>query len=48
MITVMHATTMTARRPIDTYATWGAAYQIVDGLCSGNGFWYGSAISDGR
>jgi hypothetical protein len=29
-----------ARRPIDTYATWGAAYQIMDGLCSGDGFWY--------
>ena len=29
-----------ARRPIDTYATGGAAYQIMDGLCSGDGFWY--------
>ena len=29
-----------ARRPIDTYATWGAAYQIMDGLCSGDSFWY--------
>ncbi|WP_433178759.1 DUF4240 domain-containing protein [Actinoallomurus sp. CA-150999] len=29
-----------ARRPIDTYAMWGAAYQIMDGLCSGDGFWY--------
>lgn len=29
-----------ARRPIDTYAMWGAAYQVMDGLCSGDGFWY--------
>jgi hypothetical protein len=29
-----------ARRPINTYATWGAAYQIMDGRCSGDGFWY--------
>lgn len=29
-----------ARRPIDTYAMWGAACQIMDGLCSGDGFWY--------
>ncbi len=29
-----------ARRPIDTYATWGAACQIMDGLCSGDDFWY--------
>jgi uncharacterized protein DUF4240 len=30
----------TARRPADTYAMWGAAYQIMDGLCSGDAFWY--------
>jgi hypothetical protein len=30
----------TARRPIDTYAMWGAASQIMDGLCSDDGFWY--------
>jgi hypothetical protein len=24
----------------DTYALWGAAYQIMDGLCSMDGFWY--------
>jgi hypothetical protein len=30
----------TARRPIDTYAMWGAASLIMDGLCSGDGFWY--------
>jgi hypothetical protein len=30
----------TARRPIDTYAVWGAAYLLLDGLCSGDGFWY--------
>jgi hypothetical protein len=30
----------TARRPIDTYAMWGAANQIMDGLCSGDAFWY--------
>jgi hypothetical protein len=30
----------TARRPVDTYAMWGTAYQIMDGLCSGDGFWY--------
>jgi hypothetical protein len=29
-----------ARRLIDTYAMWGAAYQIMDGLCSDDGFWY--------
>jgi hypothetical protein len=29
-----------ARRPVDTYAMWGAAYQIMDRLCSGDGFWY--------
>jgi hypothetical protein len=29
-----------ARRPIDTYAMWGAACQIMDGLCSADGFWY--------
>ncbi|WP_285577369.1 DUF4240 domain-containing protein [Actinoallomurus iriomotensis] len=29
-----------ARRPIDTYAMWGAADQIMDGLCSSDGFWY--------
>lgn len=29
-----------ARRPVDTYAMWGAAYQITDGLCSDDGFWY--------
>ena len=29
-----------ARRPIDTYAMWGAANLIMDGLCSGDGFWY--------
>ena len=29
-----------ARRPIDTYAMWGAAYQIMDGLCGDDGFWY--------
>ncbi len=29
-----------ARRPIDTYAMWGAAYQVMDGLCSDDGFWY--------
>jgi hypothetical protein len=28
------------RRPIDTYAMWGAASQIMDGLCSDDGFWY--------
>ena len=28
------------RRPINTYPTWGAAYQIMDGRCSGDGFWY--------
>jgi Protein of unknown function (DUF4240) len=31
----------TARRPIDTYAMWGAASLITDGLlCSDDGFWY--------
>lgn len=30
----------TTRRPIDTYAMWGAAYLIMDGLCSGDSFWY--------
>ncbi|GAA4509256.1 DUF4240 domain-containing protein [Actinoallomurus oryzae] len=30
----------TARRPLDTHAMWGAAHQIMDGLCSGDGFWY--------
>jgi hypothetical protein len=30
----------TARRPIDTYAMWGAAYRIKDGLCSADSFWY--------
>jgi hypothetical protein len=29
-----------ARRLIDSYAMWGAAYQIMDGLCSDDGFWY--------
>lgn len=29
-----------ARRPIDTYAMWGAANQILDGLCSSDTFWY--------
>ena len=29
-----------ARRPVDTYATGGAAYQIMDELCSGDGFRY--------
>ncbi|SCE64237.1 Protein of unknown function [Micromonospora tulbaghiae] len=29
-----------ARRPIDTYAMWGAANQILDGLCSSDAFWY--------
>lgn len=29
-----------ARRPVDTYAMWGAACQIMDGLCSADGFWY--------
>jgi len=29
-----------ARRPVDTYAMWGAAYQVMDGLCSGDAFWY--------
>jgi hypothetical protein len=30
----------TARRPIDTYAMWGADSLIMDGLCSADGFWY--------
>src|SRR5262245_38776054 len=30
----------TARDPIDTYAMWGAASLIMDGLCSNDGFWY--------
>jgi Protein of unknown function (DUF4240) len=30
----------TMRRPIDTYLMWGAANQIMDGLCSGDAFWY--------
>ena len=30
----------TTRRPIDTYAMWGAACLITDGLCSDDGFWY--------
>ncbi|MEV0431259.1 DUF4240 domain-containing protein [Micromonospora sp. NPDC050495] len=29
-----------ARRQIDTYAMWGAANQIMDGLCSSDAFWY--------
>lgn len=29
-----------ARHPIDTYTMWGAANQIMDGLCSGDAFWY--------
>ena len=29
-----------ARRPIDTYDVWAAANQIMDGLCSGDGFWH--------
>jgi hypothetical protein len=29
-----------ARRPIDSYAMWGAANLIMDGLCSAGGFWY--------
>lgn len=28
------------RRPIDTYAMWGAANLIMDGLCSDDAFWY--------
>ena len=28
----------TARRPIDTYAMWGADSLIMDGLCSSDGF----------
>jgi len=30
----------TARLPIDTYAMWGAASQIMGGVCSGDSFWY--------
>jgi Protein of unknown function (DUF4240) len=30
----------TTRRPIGTYAMWGAANLIMDGLCSGDAFWY--------
>jgi hypothetical protein len=30
----------TRRRPIDTYAMWGAASLITDGICSDDGFWY--------
>src|SRR5690242_13732602 len=30
----------TTRRPIDTYAMWGAASLIMGGLCSDDGFWY--------
>ena len=30
----------TARRPIDTYAMWGADSLIMDGMCSDDGFWY--------
>ena len=30
----------TARRPIDTYAMWGADSLIMDGICSDDGFWY--------
>jgi hypothetical protein len=30
----------TTRRPVDTYAMWGAASLITDGLCSDDGFWY--------
>src|SRR5262245_19737529 len=29
-----------ARRPIDTYAMWGAANQIMNGICSTDAFWY--------
>ena len=29
-----------ARRPIDTFAMWGAANQIMDGLCGDDAFWY--------
>jgi hypothetical protein len=29
-----------AKRPADTWTMWGAAYLILDGLCSGDGFWY--------
>jgi len=31
---------ISARRPIDTYAMWGAANLIMDGVCSTDGFWY--------
>jgi hypothetical protein len=30
----------TARRPIDTWDMLGAANQVMDGLCSGDSFWY--------
>jgi hypothetical protein len=30
----------TTRRPIDTHAMWGAANLVMDGLCSGDAFWY--------
>ncbi|WP_189335688.1 DUF4240 domain-containing protein [Actinoplanes ianthinogenes] len=30
----------TVRGPIDTFDMWGAANQVMDGLCSGDGFWY--------
>ncbi|TDB83498.1 DUF4240 domain-containing protein [Actinomadura sp. KC216] len=28
------------RRRSDTYALWGAAYRVMGGLCSMDGFWY--------
>jgi hypothetical protein len=35
-----HVSLIAARRPIDTYAMWGAANLIMDGVCSTDGFWY--------
>jgi len=30
----------TVRRPTDTYTMWGAANQILDGMCGTDAFWY--------
>lgn len=30
----------TLRRPLDTYAMWGAASLMLEGWCSGDSFWY--------
>ncbi|MFF0155197.1 DUF4240 domain-containing protein [Micromonospora sp. NPDC005203] len=36
------------RRPIDSYAMWGVANQIMDGRCSGDAFWYSQSWLSGQ